>query len=66
MANIAIEIRVGNHPDHWLAGVRWYFSDGHENSKISSETLKEIVSTAIETELTKRGIIKDGLIYPPA
>jgi hypothetical protein len=56
MANMAIEVRVGNDPSDWKAGFLLYFSDGEINSKMPPEALKELVSVAIETELEKRGM----------
>lgn len=56
MANIAIEIKVGTIPGEWRKGLRWHISDGIENSKISPETLLEIITTGVEKEFANRGI----------
>ena len=55
MANIAIEVKVGNDPNNFKKGCRWYFSTG-KNTKISINTIMDIVSIGIENEFKRRGM----------
>lgn len=56
MANIMIEVRVGNQQLKPTAGFRLYFSNGDMNSKMPPKYISELVSTAIEKELKYRNI----------
>jgi len=56
MANIVINVRIGSHPLDLKKGFQAYFSDGDINSKISSQDIYDLVTTAIEKELKFRKI----------
>ena len=56
MANIVINVRIGSHPSDLKKGFQAYFSDGDINSKISSQDIYDLVTTAIEKELKFRKI----------
>ena len=51
MANLAIQIRTGSHPDHWRSGSEYYFSVGDENSKVSPSELLELLQEVVEDSI---------------
>ena len=60
MANLAILIKVGKHPNQYEKGVEYHFSVGSEDSKISSEDLLEVLKKAVEDKiLEKYGEMKE-------
>jgi len=54
MANVAIEIRVGKHPNHYEQGIEYHFSIGGDDEKLSSETIMNFLEDVIEKEITKK------------
>jgi hypothetical protein len=54
MANIAIQIKVGSHPDKYEKGVEYYFSVGSEDSKISSEEIIRFLTETIDNKLFEK------------
>ena len=56
MANIAIQVKIGNTPTQWQKGFTLHFSTNDPDSKISMEQLKEHLSKGLEKTLNDFGI----------
>ena len=54
MANVAIQIKVGSHPDNFTKGIEYYFSVAGEDTKISSDALLRVIAETLEKKIEEK------------